>query len=70
MSLPPFPKVPLAKCSLFLVSVSLICPHNLNQQISQNLSITPKMEKAQIVQYLSLLTDEKVRVASKAHEMN
>lgn len=29
-------------------------------QISQNLSITPKMDKTQITQYLSLLTDEKV----------
>ncbi|RMX45291.1 hypothetical protein pdam_00000804 [Pocillopora damicornis] len=29
-------------------------------EISQNLSVTPKMEKAQIVQYLSLLTDEKI----------
>lgn len=34
-------------------------------QISQNLPITPKMEKAQITQYLSLLTDEKVTIASE-----
>lgn len=34
-------------------------------EISQNLSITPKMEKAQITQYLSLLTDEKDNLVSK-----
>lgn len=37
-------------------------------EISQNLSVTPKMEKAQIVQYLSLLTDEKDNLVSKTGE--
>jgi len=37
-------------------------------EISQNLSVTPKMEKAQITQYLSLLADEKDNLVSKTGE--
>lgn len=53
-----------------LINTAMCSLNNINQQISQNLSVTPKMEKAQIVQYLSLLTDEKVRLLSKICQLS
>ena len=49
-----------------IVSFLLHCTDSFYfPQISQNLSVIPKMEKAKITQYLSLLTDEKVLKVGK-----